>query len=264
MEDRQVVVVGDAHITPGQSLGRFRALGNYLLETRPDDVVLMGDFVSMESLSSFDKKGGLRLEGTRIGADVAVGKAALTALTAPITAYNRRRAKNHDKQFTPRIHFIAGNHEHRIIRWWEDDAQMAGTYSLIYEFSPWVNTYTRYGDYLWLNGVGFTHIPFNKVGPVSASGFTVSIAQKVALQSAASVVFGHTHLLDLGRAARTGNDKTIYCLNVGCFFEPEYDPPYIESRLKDWWRGIVRLTIAQTGEFDFQTIGLSTLMSRYT
>lgn len=239
-----VLVVGDAHWGPGQELQRAHALAAHVRERQPDHLVLIGDWAGMDSLSSYDRKGGRVMEGRRVVDDERAGRRALEIVA---------EAK------LP--HLTEGNHEFRIKRWWDQDAQAEGVADLQRGWKSLLASWTDYGEYLDLAGLAFTHIPFNKVGPISGGGLTTSVAQKVASQAGRTVVFGHTHVLDVGRVARAGQPQPIYAINVGCFIEPRYDPGYMQGRLKDWWRGIVWLHVAPDGSVDLETVGLGRLIA---
>ena len=245
----KVLVVGDAHIEPGQSFRRFEWLCRYIEAAKPEHVVLIGDWVSMNSLSSFDRKGGTQLENTRVLLDAELGRAALNIIQ--------------DEAGRWPIHFVEGNHEYRIKRWWENDAQMEGLCDLADMYDGYIDSYTTYGDYLWINEIGFTHIPFNKVGPIASSGFTTSIAQKVSILAGKSIFFGHSHILDIGRQRRLGSVEPIYAVNVGCFIPPEFDPAYSHNRLNDWWRGVVMVDIMPDATFDISTLSLKRMEQLY-
>ena len=251
-EPLKVLIVGDTHIEPGQDLRRFEWLSRCIEATKPDHVIIIGDWVSMNSLSSFDKKGGKQLEGTRVREDAEIGAEALAMIQ-----------QQPDDKWKYSVHFIEGNHEYRIKRWWENDAQMEGLCDLAEMYKPFLASYTSYGEYLWLRDVGFTHIPFNKVGPIASSGFTTSIAQKVSILAARSIFFGHSHILDIGRQQRLGAPNPIYAVNVGCFFEPHQDPHYSHLGLTDWWRGVIMAEIMDDSTFDISTLSLTRMEQLY-
>ena len=60
-----VLVIGDPHATPSYDNDRFRVLGNYILATRPDVVVCMGDMGDFASLSSHSKTWNV-IEGRQV------------------------------------------------------------------------------------------------------------------------------------------------------------------------------------------------------
>ena len=50
------VVIGDPHCTPKASNERFLWAGRLAADVRATHIICMGDFCSMDSLSSYDKK----------------------------------------------------------------------------------------------------------------------------------------------------------------------------------------------------------------
>jgi len=59
-----LLIIGDPHAHPDYDNKRFTALGKYILKTKPDIIVCLGDFADMPSLSSYDK-GTKGFEGRR-------------------------------------------------------------------------------------------------------------------------------------------------------------------------------------------------------
>src|SRR5690606_41342969 len=49
--------------------------------------------------------------------------------------------------------------------------------------------WVEYGQYKYINEIGFTHIPFHGYGPISG----MAPCRKAAALTVKSVVFGHTH-----------------------------------------------------------------------
>jgi hypothetical protein len=66
------------------------------------------------------------MEGRRYTADINAGNKGFDLLNEPLEAYNR----SHAEKFEPRKVFLLGNHENRITRAAEDDAQLEGLVSL--------------------------------------------------------------------------------------------------------------------------------------
>ena len=50
------LVIGDPHCTPSASNERFTWAGRMAKDLKVDKVICMGDFASMDSMSSYDKK----------------------------------------------------------------------------------------------------------------------------------------------------------------------------------------------------------------
>ena len=49
------LVMGDPHCTPKASNDRFLWAGRLAADLKPNTIICMGDFASMDSLSSYDK-----------------------------------------------------------------------------------------------------------------------------------------------------------------------------------------------------------------
>ena len=77
------LVIPDTQIKPGIDISHLNALGNYILDQRPDKIIMLGDWADMHSLSSYDsgKKAG---EGARYDDDIVAANVALGVLMEPI------------------------------------------------------------------------------------------------------------------------------------------------------------------------------------
>ena len=78
----------------------------------------------MPSLSSYDKKGSRQMEGRRYNEDIEWGNRAMDILMQPIIDENARLRRNKEKLYRPEMHFCIGNHEQRIIKAVDADAQL--------------------------------------------------------------------------------------------------------------------------------------------
>jgi len=63
------LVMGDPHCTPKASNDRFLWAGKLAADLKPNTIICMGDFASMDSLSSYDK-GKKQFEGRRYKKDI--------------------------------------------------------------------------------------------------------------------------------------------------------------------------------------------------
>ena len=260
MESTQrVLVIGDTHIKPGESLKRFDAASNFIVENDIQRVVIIGDFVDMASLSSFERPGSRQLENKRVIGDIEVGKEALRRLHKQRSAFNERQRKAKHYQTPLTIDYIEGNHEYRIKRMWNENARLEGAFDLSREFKGLISSYTPYKEYLFINGVGFTHVPFSSSGPIESVYGVYKVLSYVNIP----VIYGHTHKLEYNSCVRTGMQFPLSALNVGCFFEEEGDGEYKEGKLKNYWRGLILVDAYPGGRFDYYTTSLDALMTGY-
>lgn len=182
-------MVGDAHISNNQDLTRFDALGNFILDKRPNYLILMGDFLTLNCLSAWDKDKRKLMEGRRYSLEIDAGNEALDKILGPINKYNNSLKRNKQKLIYIKKVYIEGNHSFRISRYLEKDPTFDGQVGIIKDLRlnerdfEWV----PYGDYFYVNGIGLTHVPFSGAGPISG----MNLCRKASMLSVKSVVFGH-------------------------------------------------------------------------
>ena len=107
---KKILVIPDAHARPGVDNRRFDALGNFIVDKRPDVVVSIGDWADMASLCSYDK-GTRHAEGRRYTDDIT---SSIDALERTMSIVNKAHRKTRKKK--PDFHITIGNHENRIDR----------------------------------------------------------------------------------------------------------------------------------------------------
>lgn len=245
----KILVIGDAHVTNGQSLRRFDWLAHYI-STIEDltHVVIIGDFLTYNSLSAWDRDKRLVMEGRRLQKEVDAGKAAIEKIQEVCLQVPCRKV------------FIEGNHEHRLRRYVETHPELESgdftTASMLHlEEMGW--KWVPYRSYEVIGGIHFTHIPFGKSKEISGK----DICSKAELVTTSSVVFGHTHELHTSCVHKHGMKHLQQILNVGCFFEQ--DEEYVEGKMTNYWKGVVLLDNYDYGRFDISTTSMGALERGY-
>lgn len=240
--DDLTLVVGDVHVSAGQDLSRGKLLGLAIADLRPNRVVFIGDLLTFDSLSAWDKDKRKKMEGRRYQKDIDAGKRFLGLMM-----------DNGGKHCDDYI-LTEGNHENRLWRYLDVQPLFDGAvdYRKDLDIEHW--THVPYKEHYVHRGVYFTHVPINEAGnPVggdTACKRALSIYQH-------SVVFGHTHKLASVAVHRTGSAHLNQALNVGCFFEHIDD--YALGSLTSYWRGIVLIDHYKTGRFNWSPISLGKL-----
>lgn len=247
------LVVGDAHVdwhqaTSKGGLRRFDALNKLIKDVKPNRVVVIGDFFTMDSLSEWDSDKRKKMEGRRLNNDVAAGVRALEMMYDGITD-------------VPLI-FTEGNHENRLDRYYDKNPVVDQTVDLGDTVAEAIGcnelTYVPYKSYWQHKGVSFTHVPHGEngkpIGGKSATTRALSIHD-------GSVVFGHTHLLATACEHRHGGRHLNQAVNVGCFFEHVDD--YAKGSVTSYWRGVVLLDHYATNRVDLHTWALGKLLREY-
>ena len=105
------LVIGDPHCTPRTSNERFLWAGRLAADFKVTHVICMGDFCSMDSLSSYDR-GKKSFEGRRYQRDMQHSHEALSLFNQGLGNYK------------PKKIMIHGNHEDRIDRFVEDNPEL--------------------------------------------------------------------------------------------------------------------------------------------
>ena len=256
-----MLIIGDSHVEPQQNLSRFHALGHLCLDHRPEIILSIGDFLSLDSLSAWDVDKKKTMEGKRYWDDVDSGNVALNALEQPITCYNKSQVDKKRAQYKPRKIFIKGNHENRLDRYIEKNPVLDGfpislEHNLSLQKRGW--EVVPYKEHLVIDDVAFTHIPISNNGNPIGGKY---VCQRALDLYNYSIVFGHTHRLEVANKHRHGGTHLQQSLNCGCFFD--HVPNYMQGATTDYWRGIVLLDITQPMRFDIKTYSMSHLMREY-
>ena len=95
------------------------------MEEQPECVVCLGDLADLPSLSSYDR-GTKGFEGRRYKKDIQSAVEAQELLFEEMNRFNARKRRNGKKQYRPRLVMCLGNHEDRITRATNSQAELDG------------------------------------------------------------------------------------------------------------------------------------------
>lgn len=255
-----ILVIGDSHIEVGQPLDRFKALGNFILDQQPKVIISIGDFLTLDSLSEWDKDNRKAMENRRYSEEIKVGNQALDLMSEPMWNFNQRNKRSKKKQYLPRLIYIHGNHEARLTRYLNKNPVWLNHIGIEKDLKLKMRGFENvsYKHHIYINGICFTHIPISFNGrPITGKYITTKALDLYTT----SVVFGHTHSLNVGNRYRHGQAHLQQALNCGCFFEEE--PEWITGAPAEWWKGICILDNYDFMRFDLTTISMSQLKSKY-
>lgn len=256
----KILIFTDCHVGPDQSLLRFDKLAQHILVKKPDVIVQLGDFITIDSLSNWDMNKRLVMEGRRYNEDIAAGRRAINKIFDPIFEYNKQCARMHIKQYKPIIHWFLANHEDRVQRYVEQNPQLQGHVDVIKDLGlnklP-VNIVEN-KDYIEQNGILFTHSPVNAAGKLVSGKYS---AFRVSDLVSMSTIFGHVHRLEQIGLHRHGSGKLIQILSCGAFFDKP--DAYTEGSTENYWRGFVELDVWGEGRFDVTQTSLERLYEMY-
>ena len=162
-----VCVIGDAHDSPHlPNKERFKWLGAFAAEHQCDRVVSIGDWMTMDCFSSHTDR------ATFEGFSKPTFEQDLESFHASQRAFQSGLAG-----FKPKLDITLGNHEKRA--WTYDNRHPDGIshgQMLLEAFAQWGWRTTPYGEYRFIDGVGFIHIPLNGLSKPLAQGQRVDKA----------------------------------------------------------------------------------------
>jgi hypothetical protein len=256
-------VIGDPHAKWSENLAkdnaRFDALGQFIVDRKPDVVVCLGDFADCESLSSYDK-GKKSAEGKRFLKDVEATIDAQERIFGPLNKYNATRRMYKEKQYKPRMVLLGGNHDEGRI---EKAVQLSPEYdgfisleALKYVEFGW--EYVPYRTTAHIDGIAYNH--HHPSGPMGRPIGGKNLAHKLIDVLHQSATVGHDHHLHYA-VQTNASGKKLHGLCAGLFSEME--PSYAMDTHRAWWRGIVVKERVKDGSYEPQFITLDTLKRMY-
>ncbi|HEV7680014.1 MAG TPA: hypothetical protein VGQ42_15735 [Candidatus Dormibacteraeota bacterium] len=252
------VVIPDTQVKPGVPTEHLEWAGRYIVDKFKDRddvrVIHLGDHWDMPSLSSYDK-GRKSMEGRRVKEDVAAGDAGFKLLNEPMEYLNSQRRARGRKEWWPDRHFLLGNHENRITRAVEADAQLEGVLSLdMLDTRGWqVHPFLEVVE---LDGVLYSHYFYH---PMTGTPYGGTVIETRIKNIGASFTQGHQQTLMHG--LRFVRDRSQHGLVCGSFYQ--HDEDYKGPQGNAHWRGIIVCHQVDRGSYDLMTVSLDYLRRRY-
>ena len=254
---RRHVVIPDTQVKPGVNTDHLEAAGKYIASLTPDVLIHIGDHYDLPSLSSYDK-GKKSFEGRRYISDIEAGNEAMDRLMAPIQREIARRKKGKRKGWNPELHFCLGNHENRIARACDDNAELDGVLSFE-DFNLKENGFTVH-DFLKplvIDGICYAHYHTSGI-----LGRPVSSAQNMLNKKHMSTVMGHVQDRQISYAKRADGTR-ITGIFAGIFYTHEEEYLTHQTGTATTWSGIWVLNECKDGAFDEMPISTSYLMEKF-
>lgn len=249
------IVIPDVQFKPGNDTAFLKAIGNYIVDKKPDVVINIGDFADMPSLSSYDV-GKKSHEGRRYQADIDATTKAMEVLLSPIKEFNQSAKRKHRGRYNPRLVLTLGNHEERISRAVENDAKLDGTIGLKdlkYEEFGWE-------VYPFLQPVVIDDVAYCHYFTTGIAGRPASSAQLQLAKKHMSCVAGHQQGLQIATAYRADGKRLTSVIAGSCY---EHEENYLGPQGNKHWQGILVLHEVVEGEFDLMPVSLRYLKTNY-
>jgi hypothetical protein len=239
-------------------------IGQYIVDKKPDTIIMLGDWYDLPSLSSWDK-GKAQFEGRRFKADVDAGHRALERLEKPLTDYNATRRRYKERQWFPEKHVTWGNHEDRADRAWKVSPELEGFVGTFLFDRFWRERGWQTHEYkavIDIDGIWYSHLMTHEFTG-NAMGAQASTLLK---QVGHTFTQGHRQTYDL--ASRYVGDKMHRALVAGaCYLHDEdYKGPsrsVSERSGNHHWRGCVMKHDVEDGQYSLMELPLDFFCRRY-
>lgn len=249
------LVFFDLHTSPDDDFLRHKALGNMILEERPNNLISGGDFLSLDSCSFYDKVKACSMDDDRRASETAHEH-----IFGPLHKFNKKRKKAPNGGMS--TYFLRGNHELRMDR--VEELEPSGFASLVdYDeimapYSYW-DERIQYGDGITVNDIYYTHIPLGKTGrPMSQT--------MIARQTKGHICYGHTHSFDVKTVPQIADQNSVrMIMNAPALLPQNQKEHYCKMSTTGWSYGLLRMRTHgpdQIPSYDY--ISTEELISQYT
>jgi hypothetical protein len=213
---RTTVIIGDSHFHPAildKTRRCMTLVGLHVARTSPHDVVHIGDGPDMSSVCNHVRNDTWKArEKPSIRQDLDCFRDNMRTLSRAFGAWDGKR------------HYCKGNHDAWLWTYEDNHPEIkgiaTGEFDDILTAEEW--THTDYGEYYWLGGVGYVHVPLNLMGrPVGGQ----TAENTISMQSTRDTVFGHTHRKGVAQRIKF-DGEIVTTLNAGSsmpeFYVGEY------------------------------------------
>ena len=249
-------VIPDTQVKPGVKLNHLTAAGNYIVEKRPEVIVHLGDHWDMSSLSSYDR-GTKKAEGKRYQDDIVAGLEGMMALLGPIKDLQRKQKYQKIKQYNPRMVFLIGNHEERIMRHVNANPELAGKLGyqdLKLEKYGWeVHDFTKPVN---IDGVWYAHYFYNAMSGRALGGKAHTKLTNLGF----SFTMGHQQGLETAIKALNNGD-TIRGTVAGSFYQ--HEEAYKGPQGNKHWHGCLYKHEVEKGNYCLMELSMTYLKEKW-
>jgi hypothetical protein len=216
MDTRTVIALPDFQV-PYHDEKAVKVIFKYLEKIRVDEVILMGDFMDIYTLSSHSKGKPGQLENKQLQKEFDAGNEMLDRI--------EKAARKKNKKC--KITFLEGNHEFRTVRYAEEYPVLRETVDIERNLRlkqrgiKYVLCYTK-GDVYNIGNAYFHH------GLYTGGNH----AKKHVDNFGVNIFYGHTHDVNSQSKVLWGKDKTIVGQSLGCLCD--YKQCYIKGNPTNW------------------------------
>lgn len=227
----RTVILPDVHLTQDGGVKPYAIVKSFIEQYKPDNIVLLGDFMDCTSVSHWLENKGLHLEGKRMLEEFKTANVELDFL----------------QTHSSRVVYIEGNHENWMEQYIEKHPEIEG----LLEIDRNLRLKTR----------GIQWVPLNRLYKMGKVYLTHGCftnkhhAAKHLMTFGCCVIYGHTHQ----HQTHMFNMKMqlpIMAWGIGCLCD--HAPYYMKGRPANWINqfGVLE-TNDKTGRFNFTPVNVT-------
>lgn len=228
-----VIAIPDMQV-PYQAEHAVVAVLDYLKTHRIDEVILMGDFLDMYPIASFNKNAMKKVEGKTVQKEYDEGNKMLDRIESAARNLNKRC------KFT----YLVGNHEHRIQRYIDEFPQLDGILNL----EKGLRLKERGHKVVWCYPDGEAHTIGNAVF-IHGLYTSANHAKKHVDNFGCNIFYGHTHDAICHSKVLWGKGKAVVGQSLGCLCR--YDLDYVGQNPKNWSHNFGIFFFFDDGDFTY-------------
>lgn len=200
------MILPDVHLDE-ETPEEYLPVKKLIKDLKPDEIVLLGDFMDVSSLSAWDLDKKRRMEGQRYIFEVVTANKELDFL------------QKHSKKIT----YLEGNHEDRVNRYLDKYPEMEGLIEpkKVLKLKKRKIKWYKYNELYQIGKFYLTHGMY----------ITIHHAKKHLLSLGCNIIYGHTH----GAQTHLQNMKMQLphmAYGLGCLCNKE--PDYMRGRPANW------------------------------
>jgi hypothetical protein len=249
------LVIPDVQYKAGHDTKFLTAIGNYIVDKKPDVVVCIGDFADMPSLSSYDV-GKKSFEGRRYKTDIMAAHQGMEALLEPIKTYNGKMRRTKHALYLPSLVLTLGNHEQRISRAVESDPKLDGTIGL---------QDLKYEEFGWkvvpfLEPIVIDNIAYCHYFTSGVLGRPVASARHLVQKKHMSCTMGHVQNWEMHREVAADGRPVLGLFSGSCY---EHNEDYLGPQGNTYDRGIWMKHEVANGSYQPMFVSLTYLKKNY-
>lgn len=245
------LVIPDAQVKPGVRINHMDALGNYIMEWKPEVIVQLGDYYDMKSLCIYDRDLA-DVSHRRYQSDIDAGDEALRRMMIPWD-----RAKG----YKPKLVWLVGNHDDRANRLLDEQPKLRGAVSMPWDYAAKRGWHVvPYLKPIVIDGIAYCHL-FAKGanGRVTNAKFGAANARTQVLREMRSCTAGHKPGLDVHiQPIGVGSMRGVI---AGSFYQHQED--YMTPQGEEYWRGVLVKHEVRRGMYDLMEVSLNYLLRKW-